>query len=42
MDSYIDRIGLPEKSVRFLYDGERIKETDTPDIVILFINLILA
>jgi small ubiquitin-related modifier len=31
MDAYQSRTGLPANSVRFLFDGERVKDTDTPD-----------
>jgi len=30
IDSYCQRNGYHSKSVRFIYEGERIKETDTP------------
>ena len=31
MDTYCNRNGYPSSSVRFLYEGETIKETDTPE-----------
>ena len=30
MDTYCDRQGLDRKSIRFLFDGTRITENDTP------------
>lgn len=31
MDAYCSRQGLQSQAVRFLYDGERLKEDSTPD-----------
>ncbi|CAI2383127.1 unnamed protein product [Moneuplotes crassus] len=31
MDAYCQRQGLMVSTCRFIFDGERIKETDTPD-----------
>ncbi len=31
IDTFCDRQGKVKKSLRFLYDGERIQDTDTPD-----------
>ncbi|KAK9467984.1 ubiquitin-related domain-containing protein [Lipomyces arxii] len=31
IDTFCDRQGKARKSVRFLYDGERVTESDTPD-----------
>ncbi|KAJ8100755.1 ubiquitin-related domain-containing protein [Lipomyces tetrasporus] len=31
MDTFCERQGKARSSLRFLYDGERINETDTPD-----------
>ena len=31
MQTYCARNGYPQNSVRFLYEGEEIRETDTPD-----------
>lgn len=31
MDTFCDRQGKSRASVRFLFDGERVNETDTPD-----------
>jgi len=33
MDAYCERQGKDPKSVRFMFDGERLQETDTPDKV---------
>jgi small ubiquitin-related modifier len=31
MDAYCDRQGVDKQSVRFLYDGERVQDTSTPE-----------
>lgn len=31
MSSYCNRHGYPQNSVRFIYEGEEIRETDTPE-----------
>ena len=31
MDAYCNRNGYPITSVRFIYEGESIKDTDTPE-----------
>ena len=31
MQTYCARNGFPQNSVRFLYEGEEIRETDTPE-----------
>ncbi len=31
IDSYCNKNGLHPKSVRFIFEGERIKDTDTPE-----------
>ena len=31
METYCSRHGYPLKSVRFVYEGESVKETDTPE-----------
>ncbi len=33
IDSYCSKFGLQAKSVRFIFEGERIKESDTPEIL---------
>ena len=33
IDSYCNKFGLHSKSVRFIYEGERIKENDTPELL---------
>lgn len=33
MDAYCSRNGYPLSSVRFVYEGETIKETDTPELL---------
>lgn len=33
MDAFCDRQGKTPQSVRFLFDGQRVQPTDTPDTV---------
>ncbi|KAK9456908.1 ubiquitin-related domain-containing protein [Dipodascopsis uninucleata] len=33
MDTFCERQGKARSSLRFLYDGERVQETDTPDVL---------
>ena len=36
MDAFCDRQGKDPKTVRFLFDGTRVQEGDSPDTVSLF------
>ncbi|KAG9508424.1 Small ubiquitin-related modifier, partial [Fragariocoptes setiger] len=31
--SYSDRVGVPANSLRFLFDGKRVNDTDTPKLL---------
>lgn len=31
METYCSRNGYPKDSVRFIYDGETVKDTDSPE-----------
>ena len=33
MDAYCQRAGLPRRSCRFLFDGEKLKGDETPEIL---------
>jgi hypothetical protein len=42
IEAFCKRTGKDSKALRFLYDGERISETDTPEGVCSFANEIVV